>query len=74
MAKITSTTNSNLLNTEFFARRFIERLDATTQLVPLARKEDAPRSSGKTVRWQYFTTPSAATTARTTPSSDHRSC
>jgi N4-gp56 family major capsid protein len=59
---MTSTTNSNVLRSEFFSKRFVEALRETLVAVPLGRREDAPRSSGKKIIWHIPSNPSAATT------------
>lgn len=56
---------TTLLNTEFMAKRFVETLENRLIVLQLADKEDTPRSSGKTVQWQYFANPAAATSALT---------
>jgi len=63
MARMTTTTNSNILNTEFFAKRWLEVLREDTIVLELAVKENAPRNSGKVVAWTRM----ANTTAKTTP-------
>jgi len=62
MSFMTTSSNANLLQDVFLSKRFIEALRENLVLIPLALKEDAPRSSGKVVRWQYFGNPAAATT------------
>jgi len=49
----------------FHAKRFVETLRANLVALPLGTFEDAPRSSGKTVRWQFFSNPTPATTPLT---------
>ncbi len=66
MARMTTTTNSNILNTEFFAKRWLEVLREELLCLPLAVKENAPRNSGKQVAWTRM----ANTTAKTTPLSE----
>jgi N4-gp56 family major capsid protein len=63
MARMTTGTNANLLLDVFHGKLFIDALRETLVVLPLALMEDAPRSSGKQVRWQYFGNPAAATTA-----------
>lgn len=63
MARMTSTTNANLLLDVFHGKLFVDALRENLVVLPLAMKEDAPRSSGKIVRWQYFGNPAAVTTA-----------
>lgn len=65
MARMTTTSNSNLLRTEFFAKRFVEAARETVVMMRFALREDAPRSNGKVATWQYFGNPSAVTTALT---------
>lgn len=64
---LTSTANfgPNLLQDMFHAKRFVETLRRNLIALPLGTFEDAPRSSGKTVRWQFFSNPTAATTPLT---------
>jgi len=66
MARMTTGTNANILNTEFFAKRWLEVLREELIVLELAVKEDAPRSSGKQVAWHRM----ANTTAKTTPLSE----
>jgi len=63
MARMTTSTNSNILNTEFFAKRWLEVLREDLLCLPLAVKENAPKNSGKQVAWTRM----ANTTAKTTP-------
>jgi len=63
MARMTTVTNSNILNTEFFAKRWLEVLREDLICLPLAVKENAPRNSGKQVAWTRM----ANVTAKTTP-------
>ncbi len=63
MARMTTGTNSNILNTEFFAKRWLEVLREDLLCLPLAVKENAPMNSGKQVAWTRM----ANTTAKTTP-------
>jgi len=62
MARMTTGTNANLLLDVFHGKLFIEALREKLVVLPLALMEDAPTSSGKTVRWQFFGNPAAATT------------
>lgn len=64
---LTSTANfgPNLLQDMFHAKRFVETLRKNLIALPLGTFEDAPRSSGKTVRWQFFSNPTPATTPLT---------
>ena len=63
--RITTTLSgaTNLLQDVFLAKRFVETLENRLVVLQLADKEDAPRSSGTQVRWQYFANPGAATSA-----------
>ncbi len=63
MARMTTSTNSNILNTEFFAKRWLEVLREELLCLPLAVKENAQHNSGKQVAWTRM----ANTTAKTTP-------
>lgn len=56
---------TDLLQDVFLAKRFVKTLERKLVILQLADKEDTPRSSGKTVRWQYFANPAAATSALT---------
>lgn len=56
---------TNLLQDVFLAKRFVKTLENRLVILQLADKEDTPRSSGKTVRWQYFANPAASTSALT---------
>jgi len=60
---MTTGTNSNILNTEFFAKRWLEVLREELIVLELAVKEQAPRNSGKQVAWHRM----ANVTAKTTP-------
>jgi len=53
---------ANLLQDMFHAKVFVKTLRRNLIALPLATMEDAPRSSGKSVRWQFFSNPIAATT------------
>ena len=63
MARMTTGTNSNILNTEFFAKRWLEVLREDLLCLPLAVKENAAHNSGKQVAWTRM----ANVTAKTTP-------
>lgn len=63
MARMTTGSNTNLLNTEFFAKRWLEVLREDLLCLPLAVKENAQRNAGKQVAWTRM----ANTTAKTTP-------
>jgi len=62
MARMTTGTNANILNSEFFAKTYLEVLREDTIVLELAVKEDAPRSSGKQVAWARMANVSAKTT------------
>jgi len=56
---------ANLLQDMFHAKVFVKTLRRNLIALPLATFEDAPRSSGKSVRWQFLSNPTAATTPLT---------
>jgi hypothetical protein len=60
---MTTTTNANLLLDVFHANTFVEALRDTTIAARFGRRQMAPGNSGKVIRWQYFSNPSAVTTA-----------
>jgi len=66
MARMTTSTNSGLLNTEFFAKRYLEVLRENLVTAAFAVRENVPRSSGKTIQWNRFPNQ----TAKTTPLSE----
>lgn len=60
-----TTSMSSLLQDVVLGRRFVEVLRANLVTLPLGKREDLPRMSGKTIRWQFFANPATATTALT---------
>ncbi len=63
MARMTSTSNANLLQDVFLYKRFIEALRKSLVVAGLGAHEDVKHSTGKTCRWQYFANPVAFPTA-----------
>jgi N4-gp56 family major capsid protein len=59
----TLATNATLQRTEFDAGTFVEALRRNLMVTPLGRRNDIPRNQGTTMRWQYFSNPSAVQTA-----------
>jgi N4-gp56 family major capsid protein len=57
----TTTTNANLLQDIYLAKRFVETLRKSLSALEYADEELIPEHSGKNVRWQYFANPPAAT-------------
>ena len=53
---------ANLLQDMFHAKVFVSTLRRNLIALPLATMEDAARSSGKSVRWQFFSNPTAVVT------------
>lgn len=61
--QLASTGNATLTRTEFDAGTFVEALKKNLITAPMGRRNDIPRHGGLTMRWQYFTMPTATTTA-----------
>lgn len=59
----TTSTNANLLQDIYLAKRFVETLRKSLVALEYADEEMIPEHSGKNVRWQFFDNPPAATTA-----------
>ncbi len=58
-----TTSNLDLLRSEFMASRFVERLQARKFIVGLGTMERLPRSQGKVVQWDLLANLAVATTA-----------
>lgn len=65
MAVMTTSSNANLLQDVFLAKRFVEALRSEPIVAKFGVKEVAADNVGKTVRWQYFGNLSQFTTALT---------
>lgn len=61
----TIATNATLVRTEFDSGTFVEALRKKLVVVPMGRRNDIPRQSGVVMRWQFMSSPTAATTALT---------
>jgi N4-gp56 family major capsid protein len=61
---------ANVLPDVFVEKRFVDFLRDKLVAVPLGVPSTLPEYNGKVVRWQFFTTPSAKTTAITTEGGD----
>ncbi len=59
----TLATNATLTRTEFDSGTFVEALRAKLIVVPMGRRNDIPRNQGVTMRWQFMSNPTAASTA-----------
>lgn len=63
MALHTTASLASTLPDVWVEKTFIPALRARLQVVPLGREGTLPERNGKVVRWQYFSTPTADTTA-----------
>lgn len=61
---------ANVLPDVFVEKRFVDFLRDKLVAVPLGVPSTLPENNGKVVRWQFFTTPSAKTSAITTEGGD----
>lgn len=67
---IKTTDLATTLRTEWDAREFIEVLREKLVFARLGRRDDIPRNSGKTVRWNLFNQPTADVTTNGTEGAD----